>query len=700
MKVIKILLVIILVIQLGLVCFTNRSLYTSKFDADYWRDKYDHSQWKLLYSNRPIGDDGLYLYEGYRLIRGGDPTTFNAEMPPLGKYLIGMSIIIFGNGYIFGLIATTLAILTCYGLFIAVTEDTLLSLAMVAILAFDPLILEQFSLTMLDSLQLLFFCGFLGSLTLALKSAKHRLVSTWSMASGVSLGLFAATKFPMLTPIFALFAIALIWKSKKRWMPIILFLVSALLAYLAPYIPYFTMHHTLMDWIFVQKFMASFYIHSKLPSAIGSVFTTLFVNKNINLFTHAYEHVSQWSPMWPIITIASLWLIVRDGQSFRQNKYILNNMPILGSVFVLLFFYAVIPFWTRYLIILLPLLYLSFGLMIQKTHRSIRLFIITIGVCINIFASIPVFFPPPDSTVKQFVSDWKQGLFQDMYESVTYSAKQSMTRSVFYKTGKQFFYDAQIEDVEFITNIPRWNSSSHTISVPIKITYKTRNLGSIHTETRLPFIKERGQWRAAWQWDMLFPGLKPGFTIETTVDPAKRGSIYTKIGNLLAKDNMSKLIWLAPEEITSHSEDALFHALEEIFRKQIIAVSIHERYVRMGDLHALIPIGVIMHPIDPVTEKTLYTFSAIKTTPAYGRMSNELVGYDVGTVRNTLFTECCSLLYSTTSFDGVGGLEQQYNDTLKGQNGGTLIIKDHSGKTVTILAEKKKHEGKDVTLDW
>src|SRR3990167_8189705 len=142
------LLVLIILSHLALVLFTNRAVFFSKFDEVYWKDKYEHSQWKLPLSVRTLGDDGLYLYEGFRLIHGGDPTLLNAEVPPLGKYLIGLSILLFGNGHWYGFIVNASVIFLVYLL----TKNMFVT----ALVATDPLITSQFPLTMLDSLQLMF----------------------------------------------------------------------------------------------------------------------------------------------------------------------------------------------------------------------------------------------------------------------------------------------------------------------------------------------------------------------------------------------------------------------------------------------------------------------------------------------------------------------------------------------------------------
>src|SRR3989304_2472674 len=143
---------IVMVAYIGFILLTHRALFFSRFDEVYWKDRYEHSQWKLPLSNRTIGDDGLYLYEGWRIIQGGDPTTLNAEVPPLGKYLIGISLATIQNGYWFGLLTTIGAVVFFYLLSRTLLHNTLLSFGLSLVFLVDPLVTNQLNLTMLDSL--------------------------------------------------------------------------------------------------------------------------------------------------------------------------------------------------------------------------------------------------------------------------------------------------------------------------------------------------------------------------------------------------------------------------------------------------------------------------------------------------------------------------------------------------------------------
>ena len=146
----------LLVFYLGLNFYQHRAIFNQPFDQVYWQERFDTSQWRLPLSKRIIGDDGLYLHVGNQLIKGADPTLLNPEHPPLAKYLIGFSILLFNNGHPYGAITYVLILLAFFFLAKEVFNNKIAALAATTILAFDPLLTSQFSRTMLDNTQLLF----------------------------------------------------------------------------------------------------------------------------------------------------------------------------------------------------------------------------------------------------------------------------------------------------------------------------------------------------------------------------------------------------------------------------------------------------------------------------------------------------------------------------------------------------------------
>ena len=154
MKTLRFLLGILLSLQIAVLLYANRANLTAPYDAVYWKDRFEHSQWQLPLSPRTIGDNGLYAYEGYQLMQGADPTTYNAELPPLGKYAIGAITALLGNSSWYG-VFSSLAVLALFYLFSRkILRDSTLAIAAATWLAFDPLFVSQFPATMLDTLHL------------------------------------------------------------------------------------------------------------------------------------------------------------------------------------------------------------------------------------------------------------------------------------------------------------------------------------------------------------------------------------------------------------------------------------------------------------------------------------------------------------------------------------------------------------------
>ncbi|MBI5449375.1 hypothetical protein HY948_03605, partial [Candidatus Gottesmanbacteria bacterium] len=437
----------------GIIFYANHGIYFSHFDPSYWKGRFDHSQWQLPQSERGIGDDGLYAYGGYILSQGADPAGFNAEMPPLGKYMIGFTIVLFRNGQLYGLITMTIAIGIFFLCAKLLLRDTVRALSATLILALDPLITSQFAITMLESGQLLFLL----LLCLGLSQKKYHAVFL-----GLVFGAFSAIKFPLVSPLICMGIIALIWQKTKRVAPIFLFLAASIVAYLSAYLRYFSLGHTLINWLGVQKWIVNFYLHANLLPNFGSFVTALTTGWIQNFFTRGWERATEWSPVWPFIFLATLsW-----GLVYWKKYLAITSMMMLAIVL-----YSVIPFWTRYLVLFLPIFYLVTVAVISS--RAKQWFPILIGIIIltNGAASLRILFRTPQTAVNQFLFDWKHGFFQDMYEQVSSDTQQAISREAFHSIGFQTFLDGQIEKVEITSDPVAWSRFRSPQTVPLNITY-------------------------------------------------------------------------------------------------------------------------------------------------------------------------------------------------------------------------------------
>lgn len=683
-------LLLFLVLYLGLVIYANRSLLFSRFDAIYWKDKYEHSQWKLPLSTRTIGDDGLYLYEGYRLIRGGDPTLLNAEVPPLGKYLIGTHILALGNGYLYGLTTTILLLAAACFLTKRLTNNITLSLAVTVLLATDPMITNQYALTMLDSLQSLWLLLYILALFLMRTASKQHIMR--SMIAGIALGLFSETKAPLLAPLLTLCGIYYLLVTTKKLRNVLGFLVGIAIGYLIPYVPYFASGHSLMEWMKVQKWIVSFYRHSNLTPTWGSALTSLFTGMYQNIFSRAWTRASEWSPVWGIMTIASASLLFA-GRSPLTHRTLRFSAGIL---LLITGFYSVIPFWTRYLITILPLLYIIGAIMLSRLFPKRHPAIWAILLLLNIACSLPILFPSARNAANQFIYQTERGFFTDLYEDTTAHYRTTVNREAFRRFGLQTLADGEIEHMEIkpVSGLPEGYASPQYLRATV--TYYTRRLGSFTRPVTVPFVRERNRWHIPWEWSFLLPGITDTTRLYTTVVPAHRGSILASDKKPLAEDAPGFLISVVPDRTDKTKESELLSLLETLLGGYIPQVAIHQRLFGNTASGIAIPVGVVPYPKTDPNMQRITRLPGVILTDTFTRVLHPNNVVQLGELKNTAYSECCSMLYDTTNYDGISGVEHAKNDLLKGTNGGTLTLTDTQGTILQTYISRAKHDGQDV----
>lgn len=375
-KYIFIVLVVILVTNLLLRVYQYRTYYSQPFDASYWQQRYDNSQWstKAVCDNpnphvnpytcvwddqwyakhqydteaqylkkSPIGDDGLYTYAGWVYIHGHDPTTLNAEVPPFGKYLIGLSEIIFINQNIFALVSTLLILIAFYLLNTVLFKDKLLAFTPIVLFSFDPLFYSQLRTTLLDALYLdllLFLFNFF--------------LKKQYFISAIFLGLMAATKSSQTTFILVIsveIVYLLITKQKDAVKKYILSLAVALGVFLLTYAQYFLHGHTLREFLGVQKWIYIYYS----TGAKGSFITPweMIAIGKWHTWWGTYIPFYRWHIGWwafMILTPIAVYLMIR-------TRYIKPMILLVIWIFFYMLFLSFIPTWPRYLLLVLPFLY-------------------------------------------------------------------------------------------------------------------------------------------------------------------------------------------------------------------------------------------------------------------------------------------------------------------------------------------------------
>ncbi len=397
------------------------------------------------------------------------------------------------------------------------------------------------------------------------RSVRGKHIPFFVVTSGIALGIFSSIKYPIFAVVLFAAAQWYIWQKTRSIRNAAAFFLATLLTYIASYTKYFLLGHTFVDWIGVQKWMFAFWYNGRLEANIGSVWTTLLVNRYQNLFTKLWESVPEWSITWPVITILCGYMVFRFIR-LKQYKKLSWECIMGASILAIAFSYTFISFWTRYLLIIMPFLYLGAAGVLRLLKNKTLVIVSILGiVLLNSYASWHSIFPTPEADVQQFVYDWKNGFFQDMYERFTMNAKGEENRYVFHKSMQQVMRDGEIESISITARPTVWQQFTSPQYVWLDVTYSTRSLGAFSETIRLPVINEDGQWHIPWLSKYFIPEFSRTDSLKTTVIIARRGTIRDRNGRILAEDVPGNMIWITPKDVDTTKETSMLKYLEMIF---------------------------------------------------------------------------------------------------------------------------------------
>lgn len=504
-----------------------------KFDPVYFKDYYEHSQWNIALSPRIMGDEGLYQYSGYRLAKGDSPYNISPEVPPLGKYLYGISILISNNPYLPLIPLYMLTTLVFYRLTGFYLENKKSRLIATTLLLISPLYFSQISQTMLELPQLFFLLTH-AFFIFKLIDNKRLKAFTYSLLAGLSLGAFYATKIGFLVPVIMLADIFILLKFKKLIYLIPIVIISGLL-YLSTYLNYFLEGHSISEWVIGQKYIVKFYLNSQVHPIFGMVFLSLILGVFKGWWGSGWEMIKEWNIILAFGTIILLSKLKKP--LFRMLNPYYQYLSILTAGFI--FLYIFITFWPRYLTLVLPFLIILTVKFIED-KKSIYFKLLTIIVILQ--SLIFVSFQPKED-LKSISSLWEKGLYQDLYD---YQIS-NISRQDFYISNLTFDKQVEVKDKKIKFEVPYVFPWQTKAIAKFTVEYKTK-VGELTRAIPVEILKLNNKWKI-FNWGNLFFGYNFGDLIIITPTSYSEGTLKTKEGLILSKDGESEFISVVPNLI-------------------------------------------------------------------------------------------------------------------------------------------------------
>jgi hypothetical protein len=140
-----------IIFNLGFCVWDHKESYFSRFNEEFIKEKYENSQWvRGWYATTQMSDAEHHAWAGWNLIKGKDPAWINKEKPLLGKYFIGLSLLLFKNENIISIFWGLAVLFICYLLGQLVLKDNFWSLMLVFLVSRESLFKENLNTALLD----------------------------------------------------------------------------------------------------------------------------------------------------------------------------------------------------------------------------------------------------------------------------------------------------------------------------------------------------------------------------------------------------------------------------------------------------------------------------------------------------------------------------------------------------------------------
>ncbi len=323
--------------------------------------------------------------------------------------------------------------------------------------------------------------------------------------------------------------------------------------------------------------------------------------------------------------------------------------------------------------------------------------IIIICAIVGIIVYINITKSKPEDTLNAYVSLINEQKYEEMYNMISNESKGQISQEDFVKRNNNIYegIDAVNINIE-ITETAKENGI-------YKVTYSesmSTSAGTISFTNTAKLVKEDKQYKINWSSSMIFPELRNTDKVRVSSISAKRGEILDRNGVKLAENGSISTVGIVPGKLGENKEDNIDKISELTgVSTDYINTQLSASYVKDD---TFVPIKKVSASNTTLKDQLLQ-ISGIKITSTEARVyplgeeAAHLIGY-VQAINAEELKEKEGKGYSSSSIIGKSGLEQAYEDTLRGIDGTEIYIVDENGNRLKTLATQDKKDGTDVKL--
>lgn len=295
-----------------------------------------------------------------------------------------------------------------------------------------------------------------------------------------------------------------------------------------------------------------------------------------------------------------------------------------------------------------------------------------------------------------YTQKWIQNDYSGMYQMLSNDSKTNISEEDFITRYSNIFSAINANNLLLEATSDK-EKVDDMITIPFKLTFNTTAGDITLTDYKLVLIKEDKEFKVKWDESLIFPQMIKDDKVRVDTITSKRGSILDKDNNPLAQDGLLNTIGIYPAKFNLSNVDIkiteianILDISEENIRAKLEENTNPEHFIPLVDI---LPNDSKVSTLSNREEDGILIYEktgrVYLTDEAFGR----LIGY-VGNITAEELEDNKDKGYNDTSLIGKAGLEQVYEETLRGKDSVEIYIERGSEK-ITI-AKKEGENGKDI----
>lgn len=353
-----IILLVILIRPIKILNEQKEKFFSSGYQKQYeaLKNSYDTSQYVQKKTPQIIPDEIFESFAAGAFLRGLNPILIVHDHPPLGRYILALSIVLFDN------VSTLIPIILFFsglGVFLIgrlVLKNTILALIPLGIFINEPLFLNKlYYFPLLEPIQLPFI---IFAIYFFIKSIDAKKYLWWFLMVGIMLGFVISIRFFILGLVeyaSMMFYLCIKYRFNRKVISFFFIIPIMLFILLLSYTRTFQSGYSLLSVIGIQKYI--FFYHKSKFIELFSFWDLFFFNRWHTWWGNkAIISDTHWIIVWPVtyfVTLLSVFAALRKKIIFYDPEIVLTLWIFVYSSMLSAGYIS-----TRYFMPLTPFLYI------------------------------------------------------------------------------------------------------------------------------------------------------------------------------------------------------------------------------------------------------------------------------------------------------------------------------------------------------